>query len=179
MTTEAAETPKRLSLLYQVWLLEVSTTRFMRVALSGTGVRGEEYGLLSYLYANGPRTLTQAAKDLGQPLTTLSTLLSPLIAGGDVVRRPHPRDRRARLLELTPEGRARLGRVIQHFSAAYTALLHELEARGAHNEAIYAHLAELRSSIERTIVLMELEQAGADGAVAGPDGPIEVPASPE
>ena len=179
MTTDAAETPKRISLLYQVWLLEVSTTRFMRVALSRTGVRGEEYGLLSYLYANGPRTLTQAAKDLGQPLTTLSTLLAPLIADGHVVRRPHPRDRRARLLELSPAGRARLGRVIPHFSAAYTALLHELEARGADNEAIYAHLDELRSSIERTIELMELEQAGADSAVTWPDDPIDVPARPE
>ena len=161
MTSESTETPRRLSLLYQVWLLEVSTTRFMRVALGGTGVRGEEYGLLSYLYANGPRTLTQAAKDLGQPLTTLSTLLAPLIADGLVVRLPHPRDRRARLLELSPEGRARLGRVIPHFSMAYTALLHELEARGADNEAIYTHLDELRTSIERTIDLMELEQGGA------------------
>jgi DNA-binding MarR family transcriptional regulator len=164
MTSETAETPKRLSLLYQVWLLEVATTRFMRVALSGTGVRGEEYGLLSYLYANGQRTLTQAAKDLGQPLTTLSTLLTPLIADGDVVRLPHPRDRRARLLELSPAGRARLGRVIPHFSAAYTALLHELEARGADNEALYAHLDELRTSIERTIELMELERGGSEGA---------------
>jgi DNA-binding MarR family transcriptional regulator len=162
MTTETTETAKRLSLLYQVWLLEVSTTRFMRTALRGTGIRGEEYGLLSYLYANGPRTLTQAARDLGQPLTTLSTMLAPLIADGDVIRRPHPRDRRARLLELSPEGRARLGRVIPHFSAAYTALLHELEARGADNEAIYAHLDELRTSIERTIELMELEQGEAD-----------------
>jgi DNA-binding MarR family transcriptional regulator len=162
MTTEVTETAKRLSLLYQVWLLEVSTTRFMRTALRGTGIRGEEYGLLSYLYANGPRTLTQAARDLGQPLTTLSTMLAPLIADGDVIRRPHPRDRRARLLELSPEGRARLGRVIPHFSAAYTALLHELEARGADNEAIYAHLDELRTSIERTIELMELEQGEAD-----------------
>ena len=164
MTTETTKTPKRLSLLYQVWLLEVSTTRFMRVALSGTGIRGEEYGLLSYLYANGPRTLSQAAKDLGQPLTTLSSLLAPLIADSQVVRRPHPCDRRARLLELSPEGRARLGRVIPHFSAAYTALLHELEARGADNEAIYAHLDELRGSIERTIELMELEQGGTEGA---------------
>jgi DNA-binding MarR family transcriptional regulator len=179
MTTETTQTPKRLSLLYQVWLLEVSTTRFKRVALSGTGVRGEEYGLLSYLYANSQRTLTQAAKDLGQPLTTLATLLAPLIANGDVVRRPHPRDRRARLLELSPEGRARLGQVIPHFSAAYTALLHELEARGADIEAMYAHLDELRSSIERTIELMELEQAGADSAVAGADGTIDVPARPE
>jgi len=163
MTSETTEAPKRLSLLYQVWLLEVATTRFMRVALSGTGVRGEEYGLLSYLYANGARTLTQAAKDLGQPLTTLSTLLAPLIADGDVVRLPHPRDRRARLLELSPAGRARLGRVIPHFSAAYTALLHELEARGADNEAIYADLDGLRSSIERTIELMELERGGSAG----------------
>jgi DNA-binding MarR family transcriptional regulator len=163
MTTEstvATETPKRLSLLYQVWLLEVSTSRFMRVALAGTGMRGEEYGLLSYLFANGPRTLTQAAKDLGQPLTTLSTMVAPLVEAGDVERRPHPRDRRARLLELSARGRERVKGVIPHFSAAYTALLHELEARGADNEAIYEHLHELRSSIERTIELMELERAG-------------------
>jgi DNA-binding MarR family transcriptional regulator len=160
MTSQSAEAPKRLSLLYQVWLLEVSTTRFMRVALAGTGMRGEEYGLMSYLFANGPRTLTQAAKDLGQPLTTLSTMVAPLVEAGDIERRPHPRDRRARLLELSPRGRERVKGVIPHFSAAYTALLHELEARGADNEAIYEHLDELRTSIERTIELMELERAG-------------------
>jgi DNA-binding MarR family transcriptional regulator len=158
MTTGTTETPKRLSLLFQVWLLEVSTTRFMRVALSGTGMRGEEYGVCSYLFANGPRTLTQASKDLGQPLTTLSTLLGPLVEAGDVVRRPHPRDGRAKLLELSAQGRARLVKVIPHFSAAYTALLHDLEARGADNEAIYEHLDLLRTSVERTIQLMELEQ---------------------
>ena len=163
MSTAETETPKRLSLLYQVWLLEVSTSRFMRVALSGTGMRGEEYGVCSYLFANGPRTLTQAAKDLGQPLTTLSTLLAPLIEAGDVVRQPHPRDRRAKLLELSAQGRARLATVIPHFSAAYTALLHDLEARGADNESIYEHLDQLRRSVERTIELMELER-GAPNA---------------
>jgi DNA-binding MarR family transcriptional regulator len=162
MVNTSTEAPKRLSLLYQVWLLEVSTTRFMRVALSGTGVRGEEYGLLSYLFADGARTLTQAARDLGQPLTTLSTMLAPLIETGDVERRPHPRDRRARLLELTPQGRERVKQVIPHFSAAYTALLHDLEARGVDNEAMYAHLEDLRASIERTIDLMELEAGDTD-----------------
>ena len=154
--------PRRLSLLFQLYLTSQASRRFMRLALADSEMTGEEYALYSYLYGNGPRTLTQAARDLGQPLTTLSTMLAPLIADGDVIRRPHPRDRRARLLELSPEGRARLGRVIPHFSAAYTALLHELEARGADNEAIYAHLDELRTSIERTIELMELEQGEAD-----------------
>lgn len=151
-------TPRRLTLLYQVWLLEVATSRFMRLALEEAGMRGEEFGVCSYLNANGPRTLTEAATDLGQPLTTLSTLLAPLIEAGDVARRPHPRDRRARLLELTAQGHHRLELVIPHFAAAYRTLLHELEAQGAETEAIYAQLDQLRAGVERTIELMQLER---------------------
>ena len=159
-----SETPRRLTLLYQLWLLEMASSRFMRVALAGTGMRGEQYGLYSYLYANGPRTLTQAAHDLGHPLTTLSTLVAPWVAMGDIVRRPHPRDGRARLLELTPAGRTRLEPVIPAFTAGYRTLLRELEAQDADTEALFASLDLLKRTIERTVDLMEAETGGVEDA---------------
>lgn len=154
------ESPRRLTLLYQVWLLEMASSRFMRVALEGSGMRGEQYGLYSYLFANGPRTLTEAARDLAHPLTTLSTLIAPWIESGDIVRRPHPRDGRARLLELSPTGRERLELVIPAFTAGYRTLLRELEAHDADTEALFVGLDQLRASIERTIELMEAETGG-------------------
>jgi len=148
---------RRLTLLYQIWLLTQASSRFMRLALAGTGMRGEEYGLYSYLFANGPRTLTQAARDLGQPLTTLATLLNPCIEAGDIARRSHPRDGRAKLLELTDAGRRRLEAVIPVYSAAYRTLLRELDARGTDTEGLFEMLGELQASIERTSDLVALE----------------------
>jgi DNA-binding MarR family transcriptional regulator len=156
--SETAVQPRRLTLLYQVWLLTQASSRFMRLALAGTGMRGEEYGLYSYLYANGPRTLTQAAQDLGQPLTTLADLLTPCIASGEIARRSHPRDGRAKLLELTEAGRTRLEAVIPAYTAAYKALLRELDAAGADTEAMFETLESLRLTVDRTSDLIELEQ---------------------
>src|SRR5688572_12450168 len=82
--TDPADSPKRLSLLFQLYLTSQASRRFMRLALAGTGMTGEEYALYSYLYGNGPRTLTQAARDFGLPITTLATLLGPLIASGEI-----------------------------------------------------------------------------------------------
>ena len=166
MTDPADSAPRRLSLLYQAWLLTQASREFMRHALAGSGMRGDEYGLYSYLFANGPRTLSQAARDLGEPVTTLAAVLGPLIDAGDVVRRAHPRDRRAKLLELTDAGRARLEPVIPVFSAAYSTLLRELEAREADTEAMYEMLAELRAAVERTTELMALETGSLAPRVA-------------
>jgi DNA-binding MarR family transcriptional regulator len=163
MTASQPDTPRRLSLLYQVWLLENASSRFMRLALRGTGMRAEEYGFLSYLFANGPRTLTQSARDLGHPLTTLATILTPLVDAGDVERRAHPQDRRAKLLDLTEQGRRRIDQAAPRFSSAYRALMGELEAASVDPDAVYDALEQLRSSIERTIESME-QAAGSRAA---------------
>jgi DNA-binding MarR family transcriptional regulator len=119
--SDAASTdaPKRLTLLYQLYLTQQASRQFMRRALAGSDMSGEEYALYSYLYANGPRTLSQAARDFGLPVTTLATMLGPLVESGEVERTPHPTDGRARLLGLTPAGREHLQQVIPAFSAAY------------------------------------------------------------
>ena len=151
--------PRRLSLLFQLYLTSQASRRFMRLALADSEMTGEEYALYSYLYGNGPRTLTQAARDFGLPITTLATLLGPLIERGEISRRPHPTDRRARLLELTATGRRTLEAAIPDFTVAYRALLGQLKEAEVDDEAVFAALDALRASIIRTGDLLEAEHA--------------------
>lgn len=152
---------RRLSLLYQLYLTNQAARNLMRLSMAASDMSGEEYALFSYLFANGARTLTQAARDLGMPITTLATLLAPAIERGEVERGPHPRDRRSRLLDLTDAGRERLQRAIPAFSAGYRELLAELEAGNADVEALYAALAQLRLAIDGASRRMTEQHAAA------------------
>lgn len=158
----ASDAPKRLTLLYQLYLTNQAARQFMRLALAGMDMSGEEYGLYSYLFANGPRTLSQAARDFGLPVTTLATMLGPLVESGQVRRTPHPTDGRARLLELTDAGRARLKVAIPAFTAAYRGLLAQLDAAGVKDESLFGALDDLRGVIIRTNDLMAAEEPGED-----------------
>lgn len=160
MRTDA---PRRLTLLYQLYLTSQASRSLVRQALAGKGVSGEEYAIYSYLFANGPRTLSQGARDLAMPVTTLAGLLASLIERGDIERRPHPADRRARLLALTDRGRGRLEAAMPAFTAAYRALLAQLEADGIEQEDLYAALGQLRAAIQATA-----EELGERASAAAP-----------
>jgi DNA-binding MarR family transcriptional regulator len=156
----ADDTPKRFTLLYQLYLTSQASRRFMRTALAGTGMSGEEYALLSYLYGNGPRTLSQAARDFGLAITTVATMLSPLFDSGELERIPHPTDRRARLIRLTDVGRERMDRAIPRYTAAYRTLLEVLEANATDPEALFKAFDDLRSGIAETTERIEAESIG-------------------
>ena len=154
--------PKRLTLLYQLYLVSQASRSVVKRSLTGSGVTGEEYALYSYLYANGARTLSQGARDMAMPLTTLATLLHAPVDRGDIVRRPHPRDGRARLLSLTDAGRARLEGAMPAFTAGYRAILAELDAQGADIETLYAALAELRVALDAAAARLEAGEPASD-----------------
>ena len=155
--------PRRLSLLYQLYLTNQAARSLMRLSMAASDMTGEEYALFSYLYANGARTLTQASGDLGMPITTLATLLAPSIEAGGVEKIAHPKDRRARLLRLTDAGRARLEAAMPAFSAGYRALLDELEEQGVDVEALYEALAQLRAGTWGAVERLTEERAAAPG----------------
>ena len=142
----ADDAPKRFTLLYQLFLTSQASRRLMKAALAGTGLTGEQYALYSYLYGNGPRTLSQAARDFGLAVTTVATMLAPHFASGELERLPHPTDRRARLIALTDSGRRRMDRAIPAFTAAYQAVVSELESDGGDVEAMYDALDRLRDA---------------------------------
>lgn len=165
------EPAKRLSLLYQLFVVNQAARRLTRAALAGTGTSPRAYALLSYLFANGPRTLSQASRDFGLPLTTVATMMAPLVEAGDVDRAVHPGDRRSRLLSLSTAGRARVETALPGFTAAHRSLLRRLEDSGAEPESIFAALDELRLGIVEATALMEAEASGLPRPVSRPAPP--------
>jgi DNA-binding MarR family transcriptional regulator len=143
----ADDTPKRFTMLYQLFLTSQASRRLMKAALAGTGMTGEQFALYSYLYGNGPRTMSQAARDFGLAVTTVATMLAPHFESGELERQPHPTDRRARLIALTDAGRRRMESAIPPFSSSYQAMVAALEAAGGDVEATFATLDRLRSAI--------------------------------
>jgi DNA-binding MarR family transcriptional regulator len=89
--------------------------------------------VLSYLDVYGPCTVTRLIEVLGLHASTLTSLLRRLERAGLLLRRRHPRDRRAWLLELTDKGRIAADRVhsaLDQLDAEVAAATSEEEVEG-------------------------------------------------
>jgi DNA-binding MarR family transcriptional regulator len=84
--------------------------------------------VLETLASNGPRMMRELAEQLGISARNTTAVVDALEGAGLVARRPHPTDRRATLVELTPGGAGAtaalgptfdsLGRLFDGFAAA-------------------------------------------------------------
>ncbi|MCO1659655.1 MarR family transcriptional regulator [Pseudonocardia sp. S2-4] len=89
------------------------------------GPRG--YQVLASCGREGPRTQLALAHQLGLDRTVMTYLLDDLQKDGLVERRPDPADRRARRVELTEGGRARLCDLAERLRQAEERLLDRLD----------------------------------------------------
>lgn len=103
------------------WLLHRAAQRMHVV----TGEQAERHGLslrehivMSAMDKTPGQTQVELAKTVGLDKTTLMSLLDRLEQQRLVVRRPDPRDRRARIPELTPAGEERRSTVAAASAAA-------------------------------------------------------------
>jgi DNA-binding MarR family transcriptional regulator len=105
------ELPQRLpptgspNVLFQQFRTGVAIRELMQEAVAGTGVTGEEYGVLGVIVFFPGRTPTELATTLGIPPTTVSRHVARFIADGLVERAPNPSDGRSYLLSPTARGR--------------------------------------------------------------------------
>ena len=106
------------------------------------GVGPAALSALSVLVFGGPRSLSRLAAAEQVRLPTMSRIVAGLERAGLARREPDPADRRARVIQATPRGRATLRRGRRRRVAALTALLAPLDA---------GRLAEL----ERAATLIE------------------------
>lgn len=86
-----------------------------RAALKPFGLTHVQFVLLAslaYLDAEGPVTQKQLAEHAATDVMMTSQVLRALEDAGLVHREPHPSDRRARALAVTPEGRSLADRAI-------------------------------------------------------------------
>lgn len=109
-------------------------------ALRPLGLTHGQFSLLNALNRPAPTPMAPVAELLGMDRTSLTAALKPLSRRGLTEVAPDPRDRRGRLLGLTPDGAALLAR-----AAPIWARVHgELEAGlGGEAEALRQTLKEL------------------------------------
>ena len=104
---EAMKEPgRRISLLFDLFVLNQRVRRLLSLALADVTLRADEYAVYSLLFEQGPLTATEMARRMGMPLTTLLDYLRAMDGRGHLRRDPHPRDGRAQQLSLTMAGTA-------------------------------------------------------------------------
>ena len=98
-------------------------------ALAPTGLHVRQYGLLLVLATEGPLSQGELAEWVRTDRTTMVALVDDLEERGYVRRERNPLDRRAYLLQLTPEGRRAPTRVRTLMRRAENQLLRSLDDR--------------------------------------------------
>lgn len=93
------------NILLQMFRTTQAVRDLMTGAVSGTGIRSDEYAVLSAIGVLRSVPPTELANRLRVPPTTISRYVAGFIEGGLVARAPNPADGRSYLLELTPAGR--------------------------------------------------------------------------
>jgi DNA-binding MarR family transcriptional regulator len=116
------------------WAIRLVSTAFSRVATESVadlpgGPRG--YLVLVALAGGEPPTQLALAKEVSLDRTVMTYLLDDLEAQDLVIRRPDPRDRRARQVLITETGRTHLERVRRSLAAAEARVLADLDEREA------------------------------------------------
>lgn len=115
-------------LLKHAWLRSQQVTG---PALAPYGIDGRELAVLLVLAGGESLSQQQAAGRLEVDRTTMVALLDELEAKGLVARRPHPRDRRRNLVELTGKGHETLDAATRAYRDAERRFLAPLGEAGA------------------------------------------------
>lgn len=96
--------------------------RLFDEALRPLGLTNQQFSLLMSLNRPEPPSIAPVAKLLGMDRTTLTAALKPLERRGLVTVSPGDKDRRSRLLAITPEGIALLARAMPIWQRTHDAV---------------------------------------------------------
>ena len=116
-------------------------------ARAGVALDRAAYAALCRLHESGPLRLSELAARMGVDASTASRQVQQLERAGLVARVGDPADRRASLLELTPEGGRVLARMRQARHASLTQVLAGWSARD--RRTLAASLTRLVDDLER------------------------------
>jgi DNA-binding MarR family transcriptional regulator len=141
--------------LIELWAIGQYVDGLVRGELRRRGLSGELLALLGHLRREGPRTTRELSAALGQAFMTISDQLDRLEADGEIERIEHPRDRRSKLVTLTPKGRRRVEEGSPHVRVVAAAIVRHLEGDP---KDVRAATADLRRAVQ--LAFEELEARG-------------------
>lgn len=107
-------------------------------AMKPIGLTNGQFSLMMSLNRPQPATMKSVSDLLAMDRTTLTAALKVLERRGLVESRPDPKDRRGRLLTLTPEGHALLVAALPIWTRVHAEIDAEIDVRGERAEALPA-----------------------------------------
>jgi DNA-binding MarR family transcriptional regulator len=128
-----------LDVLTELLRLAPRLERLRIVGLERHGLTTPRLRLLSFLQTDGPLTSAELARRLDVTPRAVTALVDGLVEQHLVRRRPHPSDRRATLVSLTPRG----SRMCTRLESGFCQLAEELLA-GTSDRQLAAGLAVIR-----------------------------------
>jgi len=109
------------------------------------GLSYQRLALLQILHCGGPAIMRDLGTQLGTSPRNMTAMVDGLEEAGLVIRRPHPTDRRATLIELSPGGLHEAEQALEPRLDAMAELFHELT--DAEREQFSAALGKLTKAM--------------------------------
>jgi DNA-binding MarR family transcriptional regulator len=122
-------------------------TRWKQRRTAAAGLSHARLRLLGALRCGGPRIMSELSEELQVTPRNVTALVDALEHEGLVERRPHPTDRRATIVAVTPLAEARCDQKYLEYAGAMAELFSELPA--ADQRELLRLLTELREAMRR------------------------------
>jgi DNA-binding MarR family transcriptional regulator len=103
VTRDRAE-HRRISFLFDLFALGNRARGLLGQTMADAGLRPDEYAMYSAVLKAGPLTISELARMVGMPLTTVSDYVRSMTNRGHARRSRNPADSRSYLVSLTEDG---------------------------------------------------------------------------
>jgi DNA-binding MarR family transcriptional regulator len=126
MSSTAETTDTALLLAHRFELFGQIFRRWLHSHTENGGVTPARLRLLGALHCMGPQIMSNLGDQLGVTARNVTALVDALETEGLVRRTPHPTDRRATVIELTPDGAGAAGELVESFRQKIAELFRDL-----------------------------------------------------
>ncbi len=145
--------PVRHQLMKLFWMLGPAFIRWAESFMDKDGSTPKRMYLMGLLYEYGPMMMSDLKDRLGVTATNVTALVDALEKDGFVKRRPHPTDRRATIIELTPRAEEFLTTSCTPFKDRVSELFSIFSA--SEQEALLSFLLRIRKELVEKKILEE------------------------
>jgi DNA-binding MarR family transcriptional regulator len=152
--------------------LIVAEDSYRRAVATAVGIAPVETTALEFLLHNGANPPSLVAARTGLSRTSTTALVDRLADAGWVARRPHPRDRRSILVELTDEGFDVVLSTYLLFADDIGAALAKADPRLHADPAWRRAVGSLVEAVAASLRRRAGDVVGVDAALSGHVGPV-------
>jgi DNA-binding MarR family transcriptional regulator len=107
-THPCASASPRHRLVELLWSFTPAFQRWSESLMTEKNLSTQRLRILGSLHDRGPRIMCDLKEELGVTATNITALVDSLESDGLVVRRPHPTDRRATLIDLSSKAKSEI-----------------------------------------------------------------------